>query len=171
MNPTMVVATTALLAAAGAPFATPAVASAEPGAPQANTECAPALDGALTQLLDYTTRVTTYLHCGNQPGVGYRWQVFDSPYPNSDQWLSFGPKLVLHGEGQANREIDSGNWIGYPQDSGSRCAAQQQAVVRAGTVTAPLVSTGQPGQRLQLKILPLLFTIELSGYCLWQKED
>ncbi len=164
-------AATALVVAAGAPFATPVGASAEPATPQANTECAATHDGALTQLLDYTTHVTTYLQCRNQRGVGYRWQVFDSPYPTSDRWLSFGPKLILHGEGQRNREIDSGDWIGYPQDSGSWCAAQQQAVVSAGTVSTPLVSTGEPGQQLQLKILPLLFTIELSGYCLWQKED
>jgi hypothetical protein len=77
---------------------TMAVAAAEPAAPQANTECAPALDGAHSQLLDYTTRVTTYLQCRNQPGAGYRWQVFDSPYPGSDRWLSFGPKLILHGD-------------------------------------------------------------------------
>jgi hypothetical protein len=32
------------------------------------------------------------------------------------------------------------------------------------------VSTGEPGQPLNLRLPPLLFTIELSGHCLWQKS-
>ena len=137
--------------------------------PQADTLCAQNVDGALTQLLDYTTYVTTYLQCRNQPGVGYQWQVFDDAYPSSGRWLSFGPKLVLHGAGQPNREIDSGDWVGSPQDASSQCRAEQVAVVSAGTVGPTQVSTGQPGQPLKLQLPPLLFTIELSGYCLWEK--
>ena len=159
----------ALVVAAIVPLVAPAVASAEPVTPQADTPCAQNLDGALAQLLNYATYVTTYLECRNEPGVGYRWRVFDSPYPSSDRWLSFGPKVILHGEGQRNREIDSGDWVAYPQDSTSQCSAEQVAVVSAGTVGSPQVSTGEPGQPLKLQVLPLLFTIELSGYCLWQK--
>ena len=164
----MAVAAAAFVVSAPSALATLPVASAEPPVPQADTPCAQNLDGALTQLLNYTMRVTTYLECRNQPGVGYRWQVFDDPYPSSDRWLSFGPKLVLHGEGQRNREINSGDWLGTPQDSTSQCKAEQVAVVSAGTVGAPQVSTGEPGQPLKLQVLPLLFTIELSGYCLWE---
>jgi hypothetical protein len=163
------VAATALVVAATAPLVAPAVVSADPAAPQAGTQCAQNLDGALTQLLNYTTYVTTYLECRNQPGVGYRWQVFTSPYPSSDRWLTYGTKSILHGEGQPNREINSGDWIAYPQDSSSQCNAQQVAVVSAGTVGTPQVSTGEPGKPLKLRVSPLLFTIELSGYCLWQK--
>jgi hypothetical protein len=169
MKQRIAVVATALAAAAVVPLVAPAVASAEPVVPQADTPCAESLNGALTQLLNYTTYVTTYLECRTQPGVGYRWQVFDDPYPSSDRWLSFGPKLILHGEGQRNREIDSGDWVAYPQDSSSQCVAEQVNVVSAGTVGAPQVSAGEPGQPLELQVLPLLFTIELSGYCLWEK--
>ncbi len=171
MNQRRAIAATALIVAGFAPLVVSAVASAEPAAPQADTECAPNLDGALTQLLNYTTSVTTFLECRNQPGVGYRWQLFDSPYPTSDRWLSYGPKLILHGEGQRNREIDSGDWIAYPQDSASRCNAEQVAVVSTGGVTPPQVSTGEPGQPLELQLVSLLFTVELSGNCLWQKVE
>ena len=105
------------------------------------------------------------------PGLGYQWKIFDSPYPNSDRWLTYGPTLTLHGEGQRNREINSGDWIAYPQDSGSRCTAEQLVVVSAGELGPPQVSTGEPGQPLEFRVLPLLFTIEMSGNCLWQKAD
>jgi len=167
----MTVAATALILTATAPLVAPAVISAEPAAPQADTPCPQSLAGALTQLLNYTTEVTTYLECRDQPGVGYRWQVFDSPYPSSDRWVSYGPELVLHGQGQRNREIDSGDWIAYPQDSGSHCKAEQAAVLSSGGVTPPQVSTGEPGRPLKLQLLPLLFTVELSGNCLWQKVE
>jgi len=163
------VAAAALVVAVTAPLTAPGVALAEPVEPQAGTPCASALDGALTQLLNYAIRVTTYLQCRNQPGVGFQWQVFDDPYPHSDRWLSFGPKLILHGEGQRNREIDSGDWIGTPQDPSSQCKAEQVTVVSAGTVGAPQASTGEPGQPLKLKLQPLLFTVELGGYCLWER--
>ena len=165
------VAATALFVSVTSALATPPTARAEPPVPQADTPCAQNLEGALTQLLNYTTRVTTYLECRNQPGVGYRWQVFDGPYPSSDRWLSFGPKLILHGEGQRNREIDSGDWIGTPQDSSSQCKAAQIAVVSAGTVGPEQVSTGEAGQPLKLQLQPLLFTVELSGFCLWAKAS
>lgn len=165
------VAATALFVSVTSALATPPTARAEPPVPQADTPCAQNLEGALTQLLNYTTRVTTYLECRNQPGAGYRWQVFDGPYPSSDRWLSFGPKLILHGEGQRNREIDSGDWIGTPQDSSSQCKAAQIAVVSAGTVGPEQVSTGEAGQPLKLQLQPLLFTVELSGFCLWAKAS
>ena len=66
-------------------------------------------------------------------------------------------------EGVRNREIDSGDWIAHPQDSGSRCKAEQVAVIAAGTLGPPQVSTGEPGSRQKLRLLPLLFNLELSG--------
>src|ERR1700752_4472075 len=142
----------------------PAIAHAEPVVPQPNTQCSQYLDGTLTQLPD----LKTLLECRSRPGAGYRWQTFDSPDPNSDRWLTYGPVLTLHGEGQRNREINSGDWTGYPQDAASRCGAKQLVVVSAGKLGAPQVSTGEPGQPLKFRALPLLFTIELSGHCLWQ---
>jgi hypothetical protein len=165
------VAAITVAVAAAAPLAAPPAVSADPAVPQADAPCAQNVGGALTQLLNYTTRVTTYLQCRAQAGGDYRWQLFDSPYPHSDRWLGYGPKLILHGEGQANREIDSGDWVAYPQDAASQCGAQQVVVVSAGKVGPPQMSTGEPGQPLKLRLLPLLFTIEMSGYCLWQKEQ
>jgi hypothetical protein len=163
MKQRMAVGVTVLVVTAGL-FA-PAFAHAEPVVPQPNTQCSENLAGALTQLPD----LTTLLECRNQPGLGYRWQIFDSPYPNSDRWLTYGPKLTLHGEGQPNREINSGDWIGYPQDSDSRCTAEQLVIASAGGLSPPQVSTGEPGLSLKFRAQPLLFTVELSGNCLWRK--
>ena len=143
----------------------PLVASAQPAAPQAGAPCSEAVVDALTQLPDFMT----VLQCLSQRGGEFRWQTFDSPFPNSDRWLTYGPKLTLHGEGQPNREIDSGDWIGNPQAPDTRCKAAQLDNAAAGERTPPQVSTGEPGQPLKLRVLPMLFTVELQGYCLWQK--
>ena len=155
----------ALVVTATATLIGPPVVSAEPVAPQPDTPCSESLAGALTQLPD----LKTVLQCRNQQSGEYRWQSFGSPYPNSDRWLTYGPQLILHGEGQPNREIDSGDWTAYPQASGGQCRLPNTTVIRAGELSRPQVSTGEPGQPLKLRVLPLLFTIELTGYCLWQK--
>jgi hypothetical protein len=79
--------------------------------------------------------------------------------------------LELHGQGRRNPEILSGDWIGYPQDSGSRCSAEQAAVVSAGVVGPPQTSMGGPGQPLQFEVLPVVFSIKLTGNCLWEKAS
>jgi hypothetical protein len=146
--------------------AMPAVAHAEALVPQPDTPCRPDLAGTLAQLPDLDTLV----QCSARPGRGYIWEVFADPYPNSDRWFTYGPKLTLHGEGQRNREINSGDWIATPQDAGSACRAEQVAIADTGSVGPPTVSTGEAGQPLNLRLPPLLFTIELSGHCLWQKS-
>ena len=161
MRLTLAVAVTAMVVAATATLGS-TIASAEPVVPQPDTPCAAEMAGALTKLPDYKT----VLECRNN-----QWQIFDSPFPNSDRWLSYGPELTLSGEGVRNREIDSGDWIAHPQDSGSRCKAEQVAVIAAGTLGPPQVSTGEPGQPVKLRLLPLLFNLELSGNCLWQKVE
>src|SRR5690349_10879362 len=84
---------------------------AEPIAPQQDTPCSVDLSGALTQLPDQKT----VLQCQSRQGE-FRWQGSSTPYPKSDRWLTYGPALTLHGEGQPNREVDSGDWNAYPQD-------------------------------------------------------
>ncbi len=143
----------------------PPLVTAEPAAPQPGTPCSESIAGALTQLPD----LMTVLQCGDQHSGEYRWQTFDYPYPNSDRWLTYGPQLTLHGEGQRNREIDSGDWIAYPQTSDGQCKAAQLDLRGEGERSQPQVSTGEPGQPLKIRVLPLLFTVELTGYCLWQK--
>jgi hypothetical protein len=139
----------------------PSIAHAEPIAPQPDTPCAGNLDGALTQLPD----LTTLLQC--RAG---RWEVFADPYPNSERWLTYGPKTTLHGEAQRNREIDSGEWVGSPQDPDTQCAAEQVAIADTGSLGPPEMSTGELGRPLTLRLKPLLFTVELRGHCLWEKR-
>ena len=139
------------------------VASAAP-VPQPGASCSHALADAMTQLPD----LTTFLQCRQQGGES-RWQSPDSPYPKSDRWLTYGPALTLHGEGQRNREIDSGKWIGYPQASDTQCKAAQLDNTAEGERTPPQIAVGEAGQPLTLQLLPMLFTVELRGYCLWQK--
>ena len=141
-------------------FTASAVAHAEPVVPQPDTSCSADLDGALTQLPD----LTTFLKC-----KGGRWRVFADPYPSSTRWLSYGPELTLHGEAQPNREIDSGDWIATAQNPGSQCQAEQVAIADTGSLGPPQMATGEPGQPLMLRLQPLLFTVELTGHCLWQK--
>ena len=156
---------TAAVVTAAVVLTAPPVASAQPATPAAGAPCSDAVAGALTQLPDFKT----VLQCRNQRGGEFRWQTFDSPYPNSDRWLTYGPQLTLHGEGQPNREIDSGDWVGYPQAPDTRCEAAQLDLAAAGERTPAQVSTGEPGRPLNLRVLPMLFTVELQGYCLWQK--
>jgi hypothetical protein len=147
--------------ACGAIAATSAVATAKPAAPEPSTPCAASLIGALTQLPD----LTTLLRCDE----GATWRVFADPYPNSKRWFTYGPPLTLHGEGQQNREIDSGNWVGVPQDPASACSARPVAIADTGGLDLPQESTGEAGRPLLVRLQPLLFTVELTGYCLWQE--
>lgn len=151
-------------AVAGSVIAAPGV-SADPATPQAGTPCSQDFVGALTQLPDSRTM----LFCRAHPGAAPQWEVFDDPYPHSERWLTYGPTLTLHGEGMRNREIESGAWVALAQDPQTRCSATQLAVVSSGKVGAPQVSTADPGQPLAFQVLPLLFSIEMSGNCLWEK--
>jgi hypothetical protein len=143
----------------------PAVATADPVTPQLGAPCPESVAGAMTQLPD----LMTFVQCRNQRSGEYRWQTPESPYPNSDRWLTYGPQLTVHGEGQRNREIDSGPWVAYPQSPDSHCTAAQLDLAAAGERTPARVTSGEPGRPLKLQVLPLLFTVELTGHCLWQK--
>ena len=155
------VAMAAIVAAVLAPGA---LAGADPVAPAPGSPCAGNLADALTQLSDGST----FLVCHAAPD-GYRWTRFDGPYPSSDRWFSYGPAVRLHGQGLRNPEILSGHWTATPQDASSTCSAEQAAVVSAGEVGAPQVSTGQPGQALDFEVLPVVFSISLTGNCLWER--
>jgi hypothetical protein len=150
----MTVTTLALL------LATPAVASADPEAPQPGTPCAADFSDAMTRLADGRT----VLEC-----LDNHWQAVTTPQPPNDRWLSFGPTVTLHGEGLRNPDVASGNWTATPQDPDTSCRAEQRAVVEAGVVGAPQVSEAPAGQPLSFQVVPRLFSIELSGYCLWTR--
>src|SRR5258708_5534409 len=142
MTQTRAVSVPVMLAAA-ALLAVPGVAHADLVLPRLDGPCSENLAGALTQLPDGHT----FLQCDNSSG-SYQWSAFTSPYPSSDRWLSYGPELTLHGQGMRNPEILSGKWVGYPQEEGTICSAEQSAVVSAGEVGPPQTSTGSAGQPL-----------------------
>ncbi len=139
------------------------VANAEPVAPAVGSSCADSVAGAFTQLADGTT----FLACEGVSG-GYRWQRVSAPFEPSDRWLSYGPALTLHGQGRRNPEILSGQWTATPQDLVSACSAEQAPVTDAG-VAPPQKTVGKPGQALDFEVLPVVFSIELGGDCLWER--
>lgn len=143
-------------------LAPPAVASAEPEAPQPGTTCAADFSDAMTRPADSRFALV----CLNN-----QWQSVTTPQAPNDRWLSFGPPMTLHGEGLRNPDVASGNWTATPRDPDTSCRAEQRAVVEAGVVGAPQVSEAPAGQPLSFQVVPRLFSMELSGYCLWIRTD
>jgi hypothetical protein len=150
----MVAATLALL------LSTSAVASADPVMPQPGTPCSSDLSDVMTWLPD----ANSPLECLNN-----QWQAVTTPQPPNDRWLSLGPAMTLHGEGMRNPNVMSGGWTATPQDPDSSCRAEQRAVVDAGVVGPPRVAESPQGQPLSFQVVPQLFSIEMSGYCLWTR--
>ncbi|CAN5639298.1 hypothetical protein BH11ACT6_BH11ACT6_15710 [soil metagenome] len=140
------------------------VATALAVAPMAAAEPAPGAScpapDALTKLPDHTV-----LTC-----AGGTWTTFGGPYPSSETWVSDVTGITLHGQGLRNPEIMSGAWTATPLDPAAVCVVQQASVVSAGEVGPAETTTGQPGQPLDFQVLPVVFSITLSGDCLWQKR-
>ncbi len=157
----------ATLTEAFAALSAGAPADAEPIVPQLDNPCSATLANAMTWLPEQKINVV----CQQQPTDDYQWKVVTSDYPSSDQWLSYGPPLMLHGEGTRNHNLRSGDWIAVPQDSDSQCTAEQITVVSAGVVSSPQVDAGTTGQPLSFQVLPNLFSITMKGYCLWTKVN
>jgi hypothetical protein len=151
----MVVATLALL------LSTPTIASADPEVPQPGTACSPDLTEAMTWPQDDKSPLVC---------LDKQWQAVTTPQPPNDRWLSFGPPLTLHGEGQRNPNVASGDWLATPQDANSGCRAEQRAVLEPGVVGPPQVTESQKGQPLSFQVVPRLFSIEMRGYCLWTRR-
>jgi hypothetical protein len=154
-----------IVAAVALALALPAVAVADPVAPQPGTPCGPNLGDAMTW-----PDGTAPLVCAGGP-AGYQWTTVDSPYPVSDRWVSFGPAMKLHGEGLRNASIQSGDWTATPLDPDARCGAEQIAVIPGVGAGPPHDSEGEPGQPLSLQVVPKLFSIEMTGDCLWQRVN
>jgi hypothetical protein len=134
----------------------PAVGQAQPAGPTPGTGCG--AERALSELPDGSA-----VQC-----TGGRWAPYGDPYPSGDLWQSTDTGLQLHGQGMRNPEMLSGPWTGTPLQPGAQCRAEQTAVVSAGQVGPPQVAEGRPGQPLQFEVLPVMFTIELTGDCLWR---
>lgn len=146
------IAAAALLVALQAPLA-----SAEPAAPHPGSPCSPGVVGAFTTTADATLECT--------PGG---WQPVATPYPFSDEWVSLGPPVKVHGNGLRNAQLESGDWTGTPLEPGGRCAVQQIAVLPGIGASPPETLEGTPGQPLSFTTPELLFSAEFSGACLWR---
>ena len=151
-------ATAITMASLAAALWSPAVATADPVAPQPDTPCASNLSDVMT----WPPGAKMPLVCRAQ-----QWQLVATPQPPNDRWLSYGPAMTLHGEGLRNPSVKSGDWTAVPQDANSGCRAVQRAVVEAGVVGPPQVAESAAGQPLSFQVVPRLFSIEMSGYCLW----
>ena len=131
--------------------------------PVSDAPCTADLDGALT--LPVGARVP--LACSDG-----RWEPVTDPYPISAKWASYGPAMTLHGQGRPNPNLLSGAWTATPLSPDSACSATQSAVVPGSpTVGPPRVDRATAGQPLTFDVVPVLFTIEMSGDCLWQRAE
>jgi hypothetical protein len=150
----------ALVAAAALSFGA-GTAHADDPAPQAGAPCPIDWANVMTQL----PGGSDYLVCEGS------WMPAPTPFDPAGRWLSYGPQITLHGQGFRNPNLRSGRWTASPLDPAAVCGADQVAVVSAG-VLAPLVhSQSSPGQPMSLDVLPKLFTIVLSGNCLWSEDQ
>ncbi|MEU0494985.1 hypothetical protein [Mycobacterium sp. NPDC006124] len=140
-----------------------AAATADPAAPQGNPPCGVETKDALTLPAD----ASAPLVCD---GTG--WQSVTDPYPMSDEWASPGPTMTLHGQGRRNPMLESGQWTATPLSPETACGATQFAVISGTpTLTPPQVDRGEPGRPLTLEMVPRLFTVELTGDCLWRRSS
>ena len=156
----------AVLALAAA-LVTPAVAHAEGPIPQAGAPCSENLADAMTQL----PGGSDFLVCQGQPDGSHAWAEADVPFDPADRWVSYGPGITLHGQGFRNPNLTSGNWTANPLDPDTVCGAQQVTVVSAGVIAPQQNLRGDAGQPLSVELLPKLFTVTLTGDCLWSREN
>lgn len=138
-----------------------------PSTPQQGAACAADLGGALTALPsqpgDPQNR-KNLLECSDGS-----WQTYTAEYPSADRWLSTGPDLVLHGQGVRNAELFAGQWTGTPQTSADVCRAQYVDASN-GKMSEPHTVTAEPGRPVEFDASTQLFTVTLSGHCLWQRN-
>jgi hypothetical protein len=157
----------ALIAVATAALSFSAPAAADDPVPAAGAPCPQNFANVMTQL----PGGRDYLICQPVPDRDGNWAPVDTPFDPSSRWLSYGPEMTLHGQGFRNPNLRSGQWTATPLDPSTMCSADQVTVIGPGEL-APLVhSQGMPGRPLQLEVLPKLFTIALSGNCLWSEDQ
>jgi hypothetical protein len=138
------------------------IASADPVVPQTDGQCTADLSGVMT----WPQGAKMPLVCASQ-----QWQDVTTPQPPSDRWLSVGPPMLLHGEGMRNPSVKSGDWTATPLDPNTQCRSEQQAVAGPGVVGPTEVAESKAGQPLQFQMQPRLFSIQMSGYCLWTRAS
>jgi len=144
----------------------PASAHADVEVPATGAACPAELADTMTLLPDERT----YVQCRPQFGLGYAWAQIQTPFDPNDTWFSYGPAITLHGQGMRNPNLSSGRWTATPQDPETTCRATQTTVVEAGVLAQPQIAQGEPGEPLDVEMLPKLFYVELAGSCLWAKQ-
>jgi hypothetical protein len=168
MAPSRPVGGIALAAALlGAPvaFGAPLV-HGQNAAPRLGAACSADLAEVMTLLPDEQT----YAICRDAPGGGPAWSEVRVPFEPHESWLSYGPGIILHGQGMRNPNVTEGQWTATARDPASACRAEQQTVVGAGELSDPEVAEGEPGGELAVRFRPALFYLTLSGDCLWVKR-
>lgn len=145
----------------------PAVAHADTLVPQAGGPCSHSQADAMTQL----PGGSDFLVCQGQPDGSHAWAPAAVPFDPADKWFSYGAGIILHGQGFRNPNLSSGSWTGSPLDPATVCAAEQVTVVSSGVLAAPQYSQGEPGQPLSVELLPKLFTVTMTGDCLWSRDQ
>lgn len=139
---------------------------AETTAPQPDSSCTESLSGALTPADPAQTgNNRLLLQCDDGS-----WHRFTDPYPSSDRWLSTGPALILHGQGRRNPEAEGGTWTASAQTAEARCSVEVVDVLGAGKTSEPEMFSAEPGQSLTFEVSDHMFTVKLSGYCLWARS-
>ena len=149
-------ATTAALAFATAP------AHADVAVPQAGAPCPADLADVMTRL----PNVGDFLVCQ----ASGSWAPVLDPFDPVSRWLSYGAGIVLHGQGFRNPNLRSGSWTATPLNPAAVCDADQVTVIGPGELAPVVHSLGEAGQPLQLTVLPKLFTITMTGDCLWSED-
>ena len=152
---------------AAAVLVAPAVAHADTPIPQAGAACADVLADAMTQL----PSGSDFLVCRAAPDGSHVWAVAAVPFEPNDKWLSYASGIILHGQGFRNPNLSSGSWTATPLNPDTVCGAEQVTVVSAGVLAPPHNSQGEPGQPLAVELLPKLFTVTMTGDCLWSKDQ
>lgn len=157
----------AAAAAAGALTLGSPLAHADVPVPQAGAPCPGDFAGAMTQL----PGGRDFLVCQAGPDEPGNWSPVVEPFDPNSRWVSYGPEITLHGQGFRNPNLRSGQWTATPLDPETVCGADQVTVIGPGELAPLAHSQGDPGQPLHLDVLPKLFTIALSGDCLWSEDQ
>jgi hypothetical protein len=155
----------ALLAAtaATAALSSMAPARADAPAPQAGAPCPADLADVMTRL----PNVGDFLVCQ----ASGSWVPVLDPFDPAIRWLSYGSGITLHGQGFRNPNLRSGRWTAVALDPSTACGADQVTVIGPGELAPVVHSQGEIGRPLQLDVLPKLFTITMTGDCLWSEDQ
>jgi hypothetical protein len=155
-----------------APIASPAHADT-PVVPRADTPCSPHLANVRTVNHDAPpAQPYTVLMCENRGTRGYVWKSVpvSVSFPIT-KWLSVGPDdgVTLLGD---RREVNApSSWVGTPQEEDAQCIAEQEPLLRNGYIGHPTAVAGGTGIPLYFDVMANLFSLQLSGNCLWTEVE